>query len=358
VALDRVRLAVDAPFAIYQDGEAAVVGGERLTAASSPAFGDLRLAADVRVIGDHGAPFSLAVGARGWLPTGLRSQFTSDDSIRISPQVLAAGALGVFVWATRLAVVYRSRDDAYAGRSLGSEIFAAAGAGLRSRNDRLFVGPELAAASTFTSGATFLGKRETPVEWSFGAHYDLLPRVRAGAGVGGGLGHGYGAPLLRGLVSIEWVTAPVRVAQHEDIAPPEEHTPWEGGGEEAPAPRKPLAVMTESEIRIEEQLRFATDSAELVGESDAVLAAVKRVLEEHPEVRIRIEGHTDSVGDPAYNDDLSARRAESVKGWLVRNGIDPSRLESVGLGSKEPIDTNDTEAGRAKNRRVVFRILE
>jgi outer membrane protein OmpA-like peptidoglycan-associated protein len=141
-----------------------------------------------------------------------------------------------------------------------------------------------------------------------------------------------------------------------------EHDDWAGVGEgrgnaDGGGTTRPLAVMTESEIHIEEEIRFATDSADLVGESDAVLGAVKRILDEHPDVHIRIEGHTDAVGDPAYNDDLSARRAAAVAAWLVRQGIDAARLESAGLGSKQPLDTNDTEAGRAKNRRVVFRLV-
>jgi outer membrane protein OmpA-like peptidoglycan-associated protein len=357
VVASRLRLAVDAPVALYQDGEAAVVSGERLSASTAPAFGDVRLAADVRVLGEHDQPLSIAVGARLWLPTGLRSQFTGDGSARVSPQVLGAGAFGAFVWAARLAIEYRSRDDAYAGRSLGSEVFAAAGLGLRTRDRRLLVGPEIQAASAFTSGAHFLGKRETPAEWTFGAHYDLFPNLRVGAGVGCGIGHGYGAPLVRGLASIEWIAAAAAPRREHENAPLEEHTPWEGGGEQPPAPEKPLAVMTENEIRIEEQLRFATDSAELAGESDAVLAAVKRVLDEHSDVRIRIEGHTDATGDEAYNDDLSTRRAAAVQAWLLAKGIDASRLESAGYGSKQPIDSNETEAGRAKNRRVVFRIV-
>ena len=117
--------------------------------------------------------------------------------------------------------------------------------------------------------------------------------------------------------------------------------------------------MTTTEIRIAEQVRFAIDSAELVAESDALLAAVRRVLDEHPEiVKLRIEGHTDAVGDQAHNDDLSTRRASSVVRWLTEHGTDPNRLESRGYGSRSPIDTNDTEAGRSKNRRVVFTIVE
>jgi len=360
VLAHRLRLSVDAPVAIYQDGEAAVVGGEPLSAATAPAFGDLRLAADVRLFGQHGQPLVLAAGARVWLPTGLRSQFTSDGSARVAPQVLGAGVLGPFAWAARLALVYRSRDDAYAGRSLGSELFGAVGGGWRGLDGRLMVGPELFGSSAFTGNATFLGKRSTVVEWTFGAHYDVIGRVRVGAGMGGGLGHAFGAPLLRALFSLEWVSAEEPVSARVAALP--EKDDWVGVGEgggtaDGGAPRRPLAVMTESEIHIEEELRFATDSAELAGESDAVLSAVKRILEEHPELRVRIEGHTDAIGDPAYNDDLSARRAAAVASWLVRHGIDAARLESAGLGSKEPLDTNDTEAGRAKNRRVVFRLL-
>jgi outer membrane protein OmpA-like peptidoglycan-associated protein len=362
VLAGRLRLGLDAPVALYQDGESATIDGITLSPSNAPAFGDVRLAADVRVAGEYGGPFTLALGARGWLPTGLRSQFTSDGSARVAPQVLASGAIDVLAWAARVAIVVRSRDDTYAGRALGSELFAAVGAGIRTRDQRLFVGPELALASTFTSGAKFLGSRETPAELLLGAHYDVLPNLRAGAGVGAGIGHGYGSPVLRGLASLEWVTsAPARKRQSGEA--PEGPTPWEGyeGGGGAPPPTsdRPLAVVTENEIRIEEELRFATDSAELLAGSDAVLGAVKRVLDEHPEIRrLRIEGHTDSVGEPAYNDELSARRAAAVEAWLVGHGIAKERLESAGLGSREPIDTNETEAGRAKNRRVVFRILE
>jgi outer membrane protein OmpA-like peptidoglycan-associated protein len=362
VVAERLRLALDVPVALYQDGESAIVSGERLSAATSPSFGDVRLAADVRVAGEHDAPVTVAVGVRGWLPTGLRSQFTSDGSARIAPQWLAAGAVGPFVWAARAALVYRSRDDAYAGRALGSELFAAAGAAVHTADQRLLIGPEISAASAFTSGATFLGKAETAVEWILGAHYDVARHVRIGAGAGGGLGHGYGAPLVRGLASIAWLTAPPPAPRQ----PPddrEERTPWEGfdgnpigGAERAPPPR---AVVTETEIRIEDEIPFAVDSADLVSEGDAVLSAVKRVLDEHPELRrVRIEGHTDSTGDPAYNDDLSARRALAVSTWLVSHGIAAERLESVGRGSREPLDTNETGTGRAKNRRVVFKILE
>jgi OOP family OmpA-OmpF porin len=377
VVAQRVRLALDAPVALYQDGEAATASGERLSAATAPAFGDVRLGADVRLIGDGegtggpGNAFALAAGVRAWLPTGLRSQFTGDGSARLAPQVLAAGALGPFLAAARTALVYRSRDDAYAGRTLGSELFFAVGAFVRTQDERLVIGPELSAASAFTGGAKFLGSHETPVEWLFGAHCDVVRNLRVGAGIGGGLGRGYGAPLVRGLLSMAWVTSPPPPPPHAKDEDRDDRAPWEGyggngngngsgsgsGGQVAPRP--PLAVVTEDEIRIADEIPFAVDSADLVSPSDEILSAVKRVLDEHPELRrIRIEGHTDSTGDPAYNDDLSARRALAVFTWLTSHGIDAERLESVGRGSKDPLDTNETVTGRAKNRRVVFKILE
>ena len=120
-----------------------------------------------------------------------------------------------------------------------------------------------------------------------------------------------------------------------------------------------LAVVTDTEIRIEEQIRFATDSAELLPESDAVLFAVTRTLREHPGIRkLRVEGHTDETGEPTYNDELSARRAAAVMAWLVKHGVDARLLVSQGFGSRRPIDASGTDEGRARNRRVAFTILE
>ena len=75
-------------------------------------------------------------------------------------------------------------------------------------------------------------------------------------------------------------------------------------------------------------------------------------MQEYPERRVRIEGHTDSIGSDAYNKELSERRALSVNSALIAQGIDPSRITAVGLGEAYPKATNNTEAGRQQNRRV------
>jgi OmpA-OmpF porin, OOP family len=91
--------------------------------------------------------------------------------------------------------------------------------------------------------------------------------------------------------------------------------------------------------------------------SKPVLDEVIVKLKKFPGVRVKIVGHTDNVGTPESNLDLSKRRAESVKRYLVDGGIDSSRIETDGMGQTEPVDTNDTDAGRAKNRRIVFDII-
>lgn len=104
-------------------------------------------------------------------------------------------------------------------------------------------------------------------------------------------------------------------------------------------------------------LYFATNSVVILPESEKGLQDLYDLLNENPEVRIRITGHTDSVGSDKDNQKLSEGRANSVRDDMIRRGIDESRIEAEGKGESEPIDTNDTEEGRAKNRRVEFMIL-
>ena len=92
--------------------------------------------------------------------------------------------------------------------------------------------------------------------------------------------------------------------------------------------------------------------------SEPVLNRAVEVLKEFPSIRIEISGHTDSTGTRDYNLELSRRRAESVKRYLVeKGGVEESRIQTRGAGPDEPIDTNKSAAGRAKNRRIEFMIL-
>jgi OOP family OmpA-OmpF porin len=102
-------------------------------------------------------------------------------------------------------------------------------------------------------------------------------------------------------------------------------------------------------------INFDTDSDRLKPESGAVLKQVAAGLARNPNLKLEIDGYTDSVGDAGHNLDLSKRRAQAVQSVLVAQfGIDPARLASNGFGPAQPIGSNDTPDGRAANRRVEF----
>lgn len=89
-----------------------------------------------------------------------------------------------------------------------------------------------------------------------------------------------------------------------------------------------------------------------------ILDQVASVLKSNPKLRIVIEGHTDTVGAADYNLQLSDDRADAVRGTLIERGIPGNRLEAIGYGESRPIASNESELGRASNRRVEFRIVK
>jgi OOP family OmpA-OmpF porin len=103
---------------------------------------------------------------------------------------------------------------------------------------------------------------------------------------------------------------------------------------------------------------FDFDKTTLQSESFAELNKVVDFLKQNPKVEIEIAGHTDSKGSDDYNLNLSQGRSQSVVNYLIGQGIDAGRLSAHGYGETKPIDTNDTEEGRASNRRVEFTVLK
>ena len=99
---------------------------------------------------------------------------------------------------------------------------------------------------------------------------------------------------------------------------------------------------------------FDVNKATLKPESMGVINQVVKMMKEHQDLRLSIEGHTDSDGDTAWNQKLSEKRAAAVKDILVERGIEPSRLKTKGYGESKPVDSNSTPEGKANNRRVEF----
>ena len=101
---------------------------------------------------------------------------------------------------------------------------------------------------------------------------------------------------------------------------------------------------------------FDTDSAVVRPGLYAEVDRVSGILVQYPDTLIRVEGHTDSTGSESYNTGLSIRRAESVKSLLLKRNIANNRIEMIGFGEAMPVATNDSAAGRQKNRRVEIKI--
>ncbi|MDP9037476.1 MAG: OmpA family protein [Myxococcota bacterium] len=134
-------------------------------------------------------------------------------------------------------------------------------------------------------------------------------------------------------------------------------------GQPDPDPKKngcPRFIHLEGgQVRILQQVHFATGSATILPDSFPMLTEIVQLLKATPGIkRMRIEGHTDNRGGADLNLDLSKRRAASVRTWLIEHGIADSRLESDGYGLTRPIESNDTDAGRGANRRVEFKIID
>jgi OmpA-OmpF porin, OOP family len=412
---------------------------------STTAVGDLRLGADVRLLGAYRTPVTVAAGLQVELPTGSRADFAGDGAVRLALRALAAGELRRFVWAAKVGFLYRAQDTPIDGTPFGSEVFVAASAGFRTAGDRLVAGLELHGATVVTEGDAFLDRRATPLELLLGAHYQAARDLRVGIGVGPGLARAFGTPALRLVASVEWappapspaVVPPATdrdrdgVFDEEDACPDvpgirtddpttngcpaaepapdppsdrdgdgiideEDACPDQPGirtddpatsgcpppppdqdgdgvldaedacptvpGQRDPDPARngcPLVRVDTGQIRILEQIQFKFGSAVILPESAPILQGVVDIMKAHPEItRVTVQGHTDNIGSRAINQRLSTRRARAVMRWLVRQGIAPQRLAFKGFGMDAPIDSNATEEGRQRNRRVEFHIDE
>src|SRR5215470_9396911 len=121
----------------------------------------------------------------------------------------------------------------------------------------------------------------------------------------------------------------------------------------------PLVTLESDRVRLNGSVHFDYDKAVIKPDSFPLLDEVVGVLSKNPQLKhVRVEGHTDNKGTAPYNLDLSRRRAAAVVEYLVQHGIDRKRLLSAGYGFERPIADNATALGRAKNRRVEFKLLD
>jgi OmpA-OmpF porin, OOP family len=496
VVLDRVRLGLNLPVGIVDSGNGATGStGTVFPAPSKVALGDMRIGADLRLVGEYGKPFTAAIGGQVFVPTGESKQYTSDDQSHGIVRVQAAGDAGVFVYSLLLGVDFHAAQTTINGAPYGSSVVYGAAAGVRVADRKLVIGPEVYGSSVYAN-TTLFSSGTTAAEGVLGVHYTIGQDWRIGAAAGPGFSRDLGSPLFRILGVVEWaphyVPPPPPDRDHDGIPDAQDACPDKPGvptddpatngcppppsdrdhdgipdaddacpdkpgpktddpktngcpppsdrdgdgiideedacpdvkgvktddpktngcppdkdkdgvpdaedacpdvpgvktddpktngcppdrdGDgivdsedacpDAPGPHTddpktngcPKAAVVNGMIKISEQVKFATGSAKILKDSDELLNAVADVFGKHPEITmVRIEGHTDNVGKPAFNKKLSQSRADSVKAWLVKHGIDKKRMTTQGFGQEKPIDTNDTPEGRQNNRRVEFHI--
>jgi outer membrane protein OmpA-like peptidoglycan-associated protein len=139
------------------------------------------------------------------------------------------------------------------------------------------------------------------------------------------------------------------IFDHEVATPPPPPPPPVPTPEPLPPPSSKRIVLR--------GVNFDFDKSDIRPDSRPILNEAVEILKENPNVRISVEGHTDAIGSDAYNEQLSLRRAEAVFRYLVNHGITPERMDVTGYGKRRPVADNETEAGRAQNRRVELQVI-
>jgi outer membrane protein OmpA-like peptidoglycan-associated protein len=136
------------------------------------------------------------------------------------------------------------------------------------------------------------------------------------------------------------------------ICDPVEAPPPPPVAQAAPPPPPPPPPAKGTKIATIGGAQFDFNRAEIKPAGRDILDGAVKTLRDNPRLNVVVEGHTDSVGNDAYNQKLSERRAKAVRDYLVRQGIDGSRITARGYGKSKPVATNATEEGRAQNRRA------
>ena len=124
-----------------------------------------------------------------------------------------------------------------------------------------------------------------------------------------------------------------------------------------PPPAAPAAAPVAKKIVLR-GVNFDFDKSNIRSDAAPVLKEAANVLKENANLKVSVEGHTDAKGSDDYNLKLSMRRAAAVKAFLIQEGVAESRLSTRGLGESQPVASNETDDGRAQNRRVELKVAE
>jgi outer membrane protein OmpA-like peptidoglycan-associated protein len=364
--------------------EVPVIGwqiGDDLTAVGVPNPKRTALAAPwlgvrVPVFGRSGPTgLSMAIAVDGSGPLGAKNSVAAPDGFVARPRLEVGQRFDSFVVGLEAGVLYRSTKVDVGPEQLGHEavgglVIATTG---RTRG-------ELA-----LRGAMNMDKVGASAEALIGIRFRVAAFDAFVMG-GPGFGDAPGTPRFRALLGVGWPAreldgsrsaapapaAPVRATPAPVPQPPPRpgvtRPPPAQAPVQAPAPAPaPVPVpppprgtsrarLESGRIALSEKIEFEPRSARIDQRSLGLLDEVVAILEANPTVSIVVEGHTDGAGPSGKNRQLSYNRAEAVKKFLVRRGIDATRIDARGFGETKPIRSNATEAGREANRRVEIKV--
>ena len=383
------ELGIDLPVdAIYQ-GDAGLGG-----AVASPGLGDLRVVPKLAFSSRGGVPLAFGVAAPVTFPTGAPGALRGDGTVTLNPQLLAG--LRASSWGLGASAGFLFRPGGPALTIVGNELRFGLGGhvALIPRSDLLTLMLEGTSAFYLNGGSPIAN---LPIEVFGGLGIRPHPDFTVDVGGAYGATRGLGDPLFRLILGIRYSPNPVTsskdtdndgTADNADRCPrqdedqdgfedddgcpepdndrdgvpderdecPDEPEGKYGDGDGCPEGE---AIYVNGQIRLKGKIQFETGSASIKPKSKKLLDQVARLMDEHRDIkRLRVEGHTDEVGPSRSNQELSEDRAEAVRKALISRGVAPGRLTAKGRGETQPVAPNKTAAGRAKNRRVEFVLIE
>ena len=343
-AWDRFSLGVNLPLVLFTAGETGTV---QAPPADAWGLGDVRIGLRYLVVPREANGFGLGFDLDGSIPTATEGTYAGTGSMAGTPRIVLDYMFSSTLFALNLG--YRFQK---AGELAGFEKDGGMLAGLGIRHGLVEDKIQLLAEFSFlTSHGDPFSQNGSALEAQVGINGCVGDWARVFVAGGSGFLSGVGEAGFR-------ITSGLRIERCRPKPPkpkPVEPKPVEP----KPVEPKPVEPETPKELlEIAQRIQFETGSAKLLAQSETDLDRVALWLQEHPSVTgVLVEGHSDDLGDPQKNLDLSAARAQAVVKYLISKNVPAQRLEAQGLGSQRPIGDNSTEKGRKANRRVEFKVL-
>lgn len=338
------------------------------TSTTQADFGDLAISTKFLLLDPVEAKFGFGLSLIPFatLPTGNDNRYLGDSGVTGGFKAVTERYFGRTDTYLSLGARFLS-SDTILNTTVGNEFLFGAGAQhpLSTRHD-IHALLEVNGSTTFSNFMT--EQSSSPIEMTGGLRKFWVSRHLAttlSAGIG--LDSGYGAPRARVMAGINYVYRGLTDRDQDGVADPGDYCPTRIADPEASGARpgcpgthtRVIVKVIGDRILILQPINFETGSAKLLPDSEIVIEQVATVLNSTPQLqKVIVEGHTDNIGGPEFNQKLSEARAKTVVAGLVQRGVAADRLSARGWGYSRSLTSNTTEAGRAKNRRVEFHILE